>query len=321
MRIIICVVCNVTGNMELLARYGTPEQKERWLNPLLNGDIRSCFGMTEPDVASSDALNLSTRIDNKGEKYVVDGRKWWTSGAMDPRCKVMLLIGRGPQSLRNGDSGRHRQHTVVLIPMDSEGVRVERYLTVFGYDDAPHGHAVVSLSNVVLNASDALLHVEGGGFEAAQSRLGGGRLHHCMRLVGLAERAQDLLITRASTRKTFGKTLVQNDAVVQVVGQNRCDIDTMRAVVHSAARAVDTGEVRGIRRAVAVAKVAVPRLACRVVDRAIQVHGGLGVCQDTVLGVLYAHARSLQIADGPDEVHIQNVAKSDIRSWPKRAKL
>lgn len=311
--------------MELLARYGTPSQKQRWLKPLLDGDIRSCFGMTEPDVASSDALNLSTRIDRNGDRYVINGLKWWTSGAMDSRCKLMLLLGRGPQSLENGkhvsDRKRHRQHTVVLIPMDSSGLHVKRYLTVFGFDDAPHGHAEVVLSNVTVGVSDGLLHVEGGGFEAAQSRLGGGRLHHCMRLVGLAERAQELFLARASTRETFGKTLVRNDAVVQGIGQNRCDIETMRAVVRSTARAVDTEDVKAIRKFVGVAKVAVPRLACKVVDRAIQVHGGLGVCQDTLLGMLYAHARSLQIADGPDEVHLQNIAKSDVKSWHKRAKL
>lgn len=315
----------VKGNMELLARYGTPSQKQRWLKPLLEGDIRSCFGMTEPDVASSDALNLSTRIDRDGDRFVINGRKWWTSGAMDPRCKLMLLLGRGPQSIENGIKGseqkRHRQHSVVLIPMNSTGLKVERFLTVFGYDDAPHGHAEVTLANVTVGASDGLLHVEGGGFEAAQSRLGGGRLHHCMRLVGLAERAQDLLVARASTRETFGKTLIWNDAVIQVTGQNRCDIETMRAVVRSTARTVDTGNEKEIRKSVGVAKVVVPRLACKVVDRAIQIHGGLGVCQDTLLGMLYAQARSLQIADGPDEVHLQNVAKYDAKSWRSRAKL
>lgn len=310
--------------MELLAMYGTPLQKEKWLKPLLNGDIRSCFGMTEPDVASSDALNLKTRIDKNGDQYIVNGRKWWISGAMDPRCEVMLLIGKGPQPLGKGcntdSSEQHRQHSIVLVPLKNEGVHVGQYLTIFGYDDAPHGHAEISLSNVKLNASEALLFREGGGFEAAQSRLGGGRLHHCMRLVGIAERAQSLLIARANSRKTFGKQLLENDSVVQIIGQTRCDIETMRAVVRSAAIAVDKGDVTAIQRHIGVAKVVVPRLACKVVDRAIQVHGGAGVSQNTVLGILYALARSLRIADGPDEVHLRNIAKGEIKGI-NRAKL
>lgn len=306
--------------MELLARYGTKTQKERWLRPLLNGEIRSCFGMTEPDVASSDATNLKTRIEKRGDKYVINGRKWWISGAMDKRCKVMLLIGRGPTSSEN-ETSRHKQHSVLLIPMEAPGVHIVRHLTVFGFDDAPHGHAEVALNNVVLGVQDALLHVEGGGFEAAQSRLGGGRLHHCMRQVGVASRAQELMVNRAGTRTAFGKPLIENDAVVQNIGLNRCEIECMRALVNAAAAAVDSGDREKARVAVGAAKVYVPRAACGVIDRAIQLHGGLGVCQDSLLNVLYAHARTLRIADGPDEVHLQNVAKDDIRGWRRTAKL
>lgn len=313
-----------TGNMELLIRYGTEEQKERWLKPLLNGEIRSCFGMTEPDVASSDATNLKTLVeyDESNLSYVINGRKWWTSGAMDKRCKVMLLIARGPSI--SSDAPRHRHHSVLLVPMETTGVSIVRSLTVFGFDDAPHGHAEVVLNNVRLPRHEALLHVEGGGFEAAQSRLGGGRLHHCMRLVGSAERALELMIRRAGDRKAFGKqSMLENDAVVQRIGECRCEIESMRSLVTATARAVDEVDGGGkkekerARVMVGAVKVMVPKAGIKVVDEAIQMHGGMGVCQDSLLGIMYAHARSLRIADGPDEVHLLNVAKHDIRRSAK----
>lgn len=306
-----------TGNMELLARYGTPTQKQRWLKPLLDGKIRSCFAMTEPEVASSDATNLCASIEKLGDKYVINGRKWWTSGAMDPRCAVILLIGRGPHKGGDANSGKHKQHTIVLIPMDTPGVRIVRHLKVFGYDDAPHGHAEMEFKNVTVNATDALLHVEGGGFEAAQSRLGGGRLHHCMRAIGSAERALELMVTRATTRSAFGKRLIQKDGVLREIAESRCNIEAARNVTLAAARAVDSGDVSAARRGVAVAKIEVPRLVSAVIDRAVQIHGGLGVCQDTVLARMYAHMRTLRLADGPDEVHKLSLAKSEVRRIAK----
>lgn len=312
---------HVLGNMELLARYGTVEQKRRWLLPLLDGEIRSCFGMTEPDVASSDALNLQTSVERRDGQYVINGRKWWTSGAMDPRCKVMLLVGKGP-ARANAERNRHREHSIVLIPMAAKGLRVVRHLTVFGYDDAPHGHAEVELHDVRVDAADALLHREGGGFEAAQSRLGGGRLHHCMRTVGACARANELAVARVAERRSSGKKLLDNDAVLQTIGQNRCDTESMRALTVTAAAAVDAGDERKARVAVGAAKVVVAQMGCAVVERAIQLHGGMGVSEDCVLARMYAHVRSLRIADGPDEVHVKNVAKEEVRAWRQRtAKL
>lgn len=303
-----------------MARFGTMEQKERWLNPLLNGEIRSCFGMTEPEVASSDATNLRTQIVKDNGNYIINGRKWWTSGALDKTCKVMLLIGRGPNS-SDATVPKHRQHTILVVPMSTRGVRIIRHLTVFGFDDAPHGHAELELTNVIVNERDALLHVEGGGFEAAQSRLGGGRLHHCMRLIGAASRAQDAIVDRAGTRHAFGKLLIENENVIQQIGENRCTIESMRALVNEAAAAVDSGDRDRAKLLVGAAKIHVPRAACDVIDRAIQIHGGLGVSQDSLLNLFYAYARTLRIADGPDEVHIQNIAKTDIQKWRQTAKL
>lgn len=308
--------------MELLARYGTPHQKKRWLEPLLEGTIRSCFAMTEPEVASSDATNLSLSIVKQGKDYISNGRKWWTSGAMDPRCELVLLVGRGPNETGTRAGGKHGLHTIILVPMKTAGVRVLRHLTVFGYDDAPHGHAELEFKNVVVNADEALLHKEGRGFEAAQSRLGGGRLHHCMRSIGSAERALELTTSRAGQREAFGKLLIQKDGVLRAIAQSRCDIEAARLLTLDAARAVDSGDVRATRRAVGIAKISVPRLTCDVVDRAIQVHGGMGVSQDTVLARMLAHARSLRIADGPDEVHAISLAKNEIRAqMVKLAKL
>lgn len=311
-----------TGNMELLARFGTDAQKRKWLQPLLDGSIRSCFAMTEPAVASSDPTNLSSAITRAGDSYVVNGRKWWTSGAMDPRCKVIVFIGRGPaghepeatDGARAQDSvRRHNAHTIVLIPMSTPGVRVLRHLTVMGYDDAPHGHAEVDFENVAVDARESLLLGEGRGFEAAQSRLGGGRLHHCMRAVGAAERALELLLDRASERTAFGGAFVDNDVVRQQIAESRCDIEQARLLVREACRAVDRGDVSETRRLVAVAKVRVPALASAVIDRAIQVHGGSGVSQETVLAQMSAHMRTLRLADGPDEVHLGSIAKAELR--------
>lgn len=304
--------------MELLARFGTPKQKQKWLEPLLDGRIRSCFAMTEPDVASSDATNLSVSIEKIRGKYVINGRKWWTSGAIDPRCKLVLLIGRGPNAEGSDErTNKHRRHSIVLIPMNAPGVRIVRHLTVFGYDDAPHGHAEMEFRNVTVESEDSLLHVEGGGFEAAQSRLGGGRLHHCMRAIGSAERALQLMISRARSRTAFGQPLIQKDGVLRAVGQSRCDIEAGRLLTLAAAKAVDSGDMTAARRAVAIAKIEVPRLASAVVDRAVQAHGGLGVCQDSVLSRMYAHLRTLRIADGPDEVHMLSLAKSEVRRVAK----
>ncbi|KAI0559442.1 Acyl-COA dehydrogenase [Gracilaria domingensis] len=305
-----------TGNIELLSRFGNERQKQRWLIPLLNGEIRSCFAMTEPEVASSDATNLSTRIESNGTEYCIRGRKWWASGAMDKRCKVILLIGKGPDDVSK--NAKHKQHSIVLIPMSTPGVRVLRPLMVFGYDDAPHGHAEIEFDNVRVDISEALLHVEGGGFEVAQSRLGGGRLHHCMRLIGCGERALELLINRSRERYAFGQALIKNDAVQQQIGECRCKLEAARGVTLRAASLLDSGNVQETRRLIGVAKVIVPQLISEVVDRAIQVHGGLGVCQDSILSIFFVHARTLRIADGPDEAHLLNLAEMEVKS---RAKL
>lgn len=275
----------------------------------MNGEMRSCFAMTEPAVASSDATNIATKIQKSELGYTVTGRKWWISGAMDKRCKLILLLGRGPSL----SESKHHQHSIILIPMQSPGVNVIRFLSVFGYDDSPHGHAELEFDSVIVPLS-CLLHKEGGGFEAAQSRLGGGRLHHCMRMVGLAERAIKLMVERAKKRTTFGQQLSQNESVIQTIGYCRCDIDTMRSLVRSAAQAVDDGNTRIARLAVGVAKVSVPKLTLQVVDRAIQLHGGMGVCQDTPLALMYAHTRTLQLADGPDEVHRRAIGRAEIKS-------
>eukprot|EP00178_Gracilaria_changii_P011500 TRINITY_DN326_c0_g1_i1.p1 TRINITY_DN326_c0_g1~~TRINITY_DN326_c0_g1_i1.p1 ORF type:complete len:793 (+),score=72.99 TRINITY_DN326_c0_g1_i1:6902-9280(+) len=301
-----------TGNMELLSRFGSERQKRKWLIPLLNGEIRSCFAMTEPEVASSDATNISTRIENMGNEYRVNGRKWWASGAIDKRCKVILLLGRGPEAVLNNK--KHKQHSIILIPLSTPGVKVLRSLTVFGHDDAPHGHAELAFEDVLVQKCESLLYMEGGGFEVAQSRLGGGRLHHCMRLIGCGERAMEMLIKRAKERRAFGKALLDNDAVQQQIGQCRCNLEAARSVTLRAASALDSGNVNETRRLIGVAKVVVPQMVSKVLDRAIQIHGGLGVCQDSILSIFFAHARTLRIADGPDEAHLLNLAKMEARS-------
>jgi acyl-CoA dehydrogenase len=295
-----------TGNMEVLVRYGTPAQQDRWLKPLLAGEIRSCFAMTEPAVASSDATNIECRIRRDGDHYIIDGHKWWTSGAMDPRCEIAIVMGKTDLT-----ASKHLQQSMILVPMKTPGVEVVRALKVFGYDDAPHGHAEVMFRGVRVPADNILLG-EGRGFEIAQGRLGPGRIHHCMRSIGVAERALELMCRRASSRIAFGRPLAEQGALRHAIARSRIEIDQARLLTMAAARALDAGGAKGARKQIGMIKVVAPNVALDVIDRAIQVHGGAGVCQDFPLASAWAHARTLRLADGPDEVHLEAIAKQEL---------